>query len=201
MGDVKRATALYGQVTAGSVAGLPELRRAVTDPDALVRHVAAVQLAFHRPTELPESAVRELLGTLVALSRRVPDKSSLAADYTVVTDDGEDCWELSQHITMALARLPAGSADFAVPELVALWQRDRQFYEAVLAAIALSFPEGGRPVASTLSNSQRTVLAALTDDEAIWTFCGDTAPMLLARRLPTSRGALRSFLASASGSE
>jgi hypothetical protein len=104
---------------------------------------------------------------------------------------------LGQHIALAFARLPAASAEFAVPELVALWQRDRQFYEAVLAAIAIAFPEGGRPAVSVLSASQRAVLQALVGDDAVWTFCGDTAPMLLARGLPRSRRDMQAFLAGA----
>jgi hypothetical protein len=167
----------------------------VADPDDVVRHVAAVQLALHHPGKLPESATRELLGTLVRVSR-VSDRSHLTAEYTAATDDGEDCWDLGQHIALALARLPAGSAEFAVPELVALWQRDRQFYEAVLAAVALAFPEGGRPAAATLSGSQRAVLQALVGDDAVWTFCMATAPLLAARGLPGSRPGMQAFLAS-----
>jgi hypothetical protein len=170
----------------------------VADPDSLVRHVAAVQLATHSPADLPAAAVRELLDTLIQVSRpsaRFP----LTPEYEEATDDGNSSWDLGQHIALALADLPAGSADFAVPELVALWRRDRQFYEAVLAAVSLSFREGGRPVAAALSESQRAVLAAIADDEALWSYCGDTTPTLVARGLPGSRHGLRSFLASNGG--
>jgi hypothetical protein len=196
MGDIQRAAALYREGNADPVKALPQLRRAVTDPDDLVRHVASVQLAFHHPTEMTESTTRELLATLLQVSR-VSDRSPLTPEYAEATDDGEDCWDLGQHIALALACLPAGSADFAVPELVALWQRDRQFYEAVLAAVALAFSEGGRPTPSALSQSQRAVLLALVGDDAVWTFCGDTAPMLMARSLPESLRGMQSFLASA----
>jgi hypothetical protein len=198
MGDIGRAATLYREATADPVSALPQLRRGVADPDDLVRHVAAVQLAFHHPTELTESATRELLGTLLRVSR-VSDRAPLTSEYAEATDDGEDCWDLGQHIALALARLPAGSAKFAVPELVTLWQRDRQFYEAVLAAVALAFPEGGRPAASALSDSQRAVLRALVGDDAVWTFCWDTAPMLVARGLPDSRRGMQAFLAGTGG--
>jgi hypothetical protein len=184
---------LYRVAVAEPVKALSILRQAAADPDELVRHVAAIQLAIHHPTEMPEAATRELLGTLLRVSRK-SDPTPLTSEYIQATDDGEDCWELGQHIVLALARLPAGSAEFAVPELVALWQRDRQFYEAVLAAVALAFSAGGRPTASALNASQRAVLHALVGDEAVWTFCGDTAPMLAARGLPGSRRGMQAFL-------
>jgi hypothetical protein len=194
MGDVRRAGTLYRAAAADPVTALPQLRRGVADPDDLVRHVAGIQLALHHPSELPESVTRELLNTLLRVSR-VSDRSPLTAEYTQATDDGEDCWDLGQHIALALARLPTGSAEFAVPELVALWQRDRQFYEAVLAAVAIAFPEGGSPAVSALSVSQRVVLLALVGDDAVWTLCGDTAPILAARGLPGSRRGMQAFLA------
>jgi hypothetical protein len=189
MGDVRRAAELYTDTKTNPALALSQLQR--------VRHIATVQLGFHHPAHLPSAAVRELLDTLLRVSQG-SDTSPLTNEYAEATDDGEDCWDLCQHIALALACLPAGSADFAVPELVGLWRRDRQFYEAVLAAVALSFPEGGRPSASALSASQRGVLVALAGDEAVWKFCGDTAPILEARGLPGSRVGMQSFLASGS---
>jgi hypothetical protein len=194
MGDVQRAAVLYKTAAADPVAALPELRRGVVDPAALVRHIAAVQLAFHHPAELPVPATRELLDTLVRVCQS--DESSLTAEYVDASDDGEDCWDLGQHIALALARLPTGSADWAVPVLVSLWQRDRQFYEAALAAISLSFPEGGHHTASALSELQRTVLVALTGDDAVWGCCMTTAPLLAARGLPSTRRGMVAFLTS-----
>jgi hypothetical protein len=196
MGDVARAATLYQQTMVDPIAGLPGLRRAAADPDDLVRHVAMVQLAFHCPAELTEAAIHELLATLLRVSR-IGDNSAIAREYAAATD--EDCWDLGQHIALALARLPVGSADFAVSELVSLWQRDRQFYEAALAAIALSFPEADHFAATAVSESQRAVLVALVRDEAVWTCCGDTSPILVARGLPGTRRGMESFLTSAAG--
>lgn len=198
MSKVRRAAALYREAVSDPMACLPKLRRGSNDPDELVRHVAAVQLAFNHSADLPPAGVRELLDTLVRVSQ-VADESALTPEYAAATDDGEDCWDLGQHIALALACLPAGSADYAVPELVALWRRDRQFYEAVLAAVALSFPEVGCLFAATLSESQRTVLVALTEDEPVWTCCMVTASLLEVRGLPRTRRGLQSFLASAGG--
>jgi hypothetical protein len=190
---------LYRNAVADPAIALPQLRRALADSDDLVRHIAAVRLALHYPMEIPEATTRELLNTLLQVSR-TSGRLSLGAGYAEATEDSEDCGDLGQDIVLALARLPAGSADFAIPELVALWQRDRQFYEAVLAAVALAFPEGGSPAASALNQLQRALLQALVGDNAVWTYCGDPAPMLVARGLPGSQRAMRSFLATAGGS-
>jgi len=198
MSDVPRAASLYREVTADPISALPQLRRGVADPDELVRHVAAVQLAFHHPAELTGATTSELLETLLRVSE-MSDTSPLTPEYAAATDDGENCWDLGQHIALALARLPVGSADFAVPKLVALWERDRQFYEAVLAAIALTFAEGDRPRASALSPPQRAVLAAMVEDEPVWDCCVATAQLLQARGLPSSRGGMQSFLGATGG--
>ena len=76
MRDVQRAAELYRAATADPTTALPELRRSVTDPDELVRHVAGVQLALHHPADLPRSATRDLLSTLLRVSR-ASDESSL----------------------------------------------------------------------------------------------------------------------------
>ena len=196
MGNVRRAASLYREVTVERAKALPQLQRSVADQDDLVRHVAAIQLAFNYPADMPESAARELLATLLMVSR-VSDR--LSSEYSEATQDGEDYWDLGQHIALAMACLPAGSAEFAVPDLVTLWQRDRQFYEAVLAAIALAFPEGGRPTAATLNETQRTVLKALVGDAPVWDCCMATVPVLEARGLPSSRHCMQSFLESPGG--
>ncbi|MDB5384908.1 MAG: hypothetical protein JWM11_554 [Planctomycetaceae bacterium] len=193
MGDVRRAAALYRAATADPAAALPQLLSGVTDLDELVRHVAAVQLALQLHSELQAPVARELLDTLLRVSQP-SDRSLLTTEYAAATDDGEACWDLGQHIALSLACVPPGSADFAVPELISLWQRDRQFYEAVLAAVALTFPDGGRPLATALTELQSRVLIALTEDEAIWTFCRDTRQLLDARGLPQSRQGMRAFL-------
>src|SRR5262249_41025455 len=101
----------------------------------------------------------------------------ISLEYTQVTTTRDDCNDLGQDIALSLARLPAGSAGFAIAPLLKLWRQTMQFYEAALAAIALSFPPTAAKVtASRLNATQRAVLHALTEDESIWTCCGDTAP-------------------------
>jgi hypothetical protein len=148
--------------------------------------------------KLPDSEM-EALGARVAAAmaeyhRRHPP-SQLSQEYTEVTATKDDCHDLGQDIAYALARLPVGSAGFAVLPLLGLWRQQRSFYEAVLAAIALSFPPSAAKVpASRLSKAQRAVLEALTEDEPVWTCCGDTAPLLADRGLPTTRKAVRKYL-------
>ena len=147
---------------------------------------------------LPESELAAMATRVQAAmdehqQRNLP--SQISQEYTQVTTTKDDCNDLGQDIALALARLPAGSASFAIPPLLGLWRQGRQFYEAALAAIALSFPPTAAKVAeSGLSATQRAVLHALTEDASIWTFCGDTAPMLADRGLPTTRRAMRKYL-------
>jgi hypothetical protein len=78
---------------------------------------------------------------------------------------------------------------------VDLWNQDRQFYEAALAAIALAFaPAPTAHPAEKLTDDQRQLLQALLQDEPIWSCCGDIAPTLTARGLPASRSAMSAFL-------
>ena len=147
---------------------------------------------------LPESELDAIFTRVQAAMDEYQQRnppSPISLEYTQVTTTKDDCNDLGQDIALALARLPASSANFAIPPLLKLWRQARQFYEAALAAIALSFPPTAAKVAaSRLSAIQRAVLHALTEDVSIWTFCGDTAPMLADRSLPTTRQAMRKYL-------
>ena len=147
---------------------------------------------------LPESELEAISARVQAAMDEYQQRhppSQIGQEYTEVTTTKDDCNDLGQDIALALARLPAGSASFAIPPLLELWRQGRQFYEAALAAIALSFPPTAAKVAaSRLSATHRAVLHALTEDAPIWTFCGDMAPMLADRGLPTTRRAMRKYL-------
>jgi len=73
-----------------------------------------------------------MLAMIVAPDQNLP----VASSYSEVTATEDDRPMLQQELTLALTRLPPGSADFAVSQLINLWNRDRQFYEAALAAIS-----------------------------------------------------------------
>jgi hypothetical protein len=146
-------------------------------------------------SELQEMAAR--LEDAMAKHQRRNPPSKLSQEYAKVTMTVDDCNDLGQDIAIAFAYLPAGSADFAVMPLLRLWAQGKAFYEVALAAIALSFPLApGSTPASRLSATQRAVLQALTEDDPIWTCCGDTGPMLAVRGLPTTKRAMRKYLRS-----
>ncbi len=198
MDSMAEAAELYQQAIADPGLALARLRRTLASPNDLLRHIAAAQVAFHFPSELPGSSIREMLNTLIQVSSESAP-TRLSTEYAEATCGDDGCWDLGQHLAMALARLPAGSADFAVPELVSLWQRDRQFYEAILAAVALSFPESAQPVQPPLSENQRRVLESLVGDEAIWNLCAETVPGLTSRGLPGSKVGISELLANWQG--
>lgn len=198
MGNIARARDLFLKVEEDPSTARAALLQAVLDSDSLVRHVAAVQLACHYPELVPEPIVREMVGTLVGEARWLDDEPAISREYTEATVTEDDCHDLGQDIALALACLPTGF-DFAAVSLVHLWQGERQFYEAALAALALSFPPDGHPIAAELNDTQRSVLLALVADIAIWTYCGDTVPMLAERGLPTTNAEMRAFLDSVPG--
>lgn len=191
---IQPAVKLYKEATLDPSSALPQLLRSVSDDDSLVRHVAAIQLALHHPRRLPESAKRELLNTLVHVTQNPDDRSFLTSWYGAITDDGQNCWNLAEHITLAFAHLPVGSADFAVPELVGLWQRDRQRHELVLAAVTLTFHKGKCPCASGLSPLQRLVLEAMVKDAELWEHSTAAVSVLGSRGLPSSMDGMQAFL-------
>src|SRR5262249_39234390 len=106
-----------------------------------------------------------------------------------------DGGDLSQDLTLALSQLQSGQANNAVPVLLEVWQRCSAFYEAALAAISLTFPlSKTQRTQEGLDELQSRVLRTLLGNEGIWRFCGDTAPLLAPRGLPSDREAMRSFL-------
>jgi hypothetical protein len=150
------------------------------------------------PDDVPEAELEAMAARVQAAlaehQQRNPE-SPMALEYTEVTATKDDCNELGQDIALALAQLPAGSANFAIPRLLKLWRQNPEFYEVALAAVALAFPPtAAKTAASRLSATQRTVLQTLTEHASIWTYCGDAAPLLADRRLPTTRRAMQKYL-------
>jgi hypothetical protein len=191
MSDLERASAMYHAATNGTGGNIDLLVHALGDGDLLVRLVAAIGLSRLAPERLPEPVVREMLATVIAAY----DEPSVARDFEEVAATEDDCPNLQQELVLALGRLPAGSADFAVPQLVGLWWRDRSFYEAALAAICLSFPTRETSVAAhDLTPMQAGVLDAVVGDRPMWEACGDTPEVLAARGLPLTRPEMYALL-------
>jgi hypothetical protein len=196
MGNVDRAQALFRSVAVDPAASRDALLSALSDDDQLLRMTAAVQLAHRRLAPLADGVIREMVQMLLGERRRLEEEPPIYQEYSEATATAEDVHDLGQDLALALAELPAGSADFAIRPLVDLWQQDVQFYEAILAAIALAFApiEIARP-AQQLTEDQRYLVRALANDQAVWTCCGDTAPRLAERGLPASRATMHSYLA------
>jgi len=192
--DIQRAAKLYQSVKRDASAAQKSLFEAISDADELVRIVASIQVAHESPGSLPDKATQEMLDLFLGEPFRLSHEPPIYAAYAEATTTEDDSCDLGQDLALALAKLPVGSADSAIPAIIALWKNDRQFYEAALAAIALTFAEGRKPIASQLSDVQREVLEALLGDMTIWDYCGDTEPMLAARGLPRSREGLQAFL-------
>jgi hypothetical protein len=211
MYDIQRAKVVFQECLANPKGSLHMLRQEISNPDSVIRHVAAVQLIDHYPKEVPESVIAELLATLQKVSRASAGSDPLHDGYLEATASEDDWRDLGQDIAQAFAKLPANPASSAIVPLVQIWQESagRSFYEAVLAAIALAFPVSAVPVSlSSLNTAQRSVLCALVSDQkrgilrrrvsdAIWTLCLNTDPMLVERGLPTSKATMQVFLRSA----
>jgi hypothetical protein len=171
------------------------LERSLTDPSALVRHVAAIALAGIDPDRLPEPSIRELLDTLVKLENREPLPIEESYIEATVTEDEEDAGALGQDIALALASLRCGQADFAIPRLLAFWAFDSRFYELAYALLGLTFPVMNSPVqARSLSQVQNNILDALLREPAIWSHDLIFVKHLSARGLPQTRQEMQSFV-------
>jgi hypothetical protein len=189
MGNVDRAKELFQAAAHAPEAARDALLRALTDDDKLVRLTAAVQLAGWHLATLPDAVAHEMLDTLLVERRRLHSEPPIYREYFEVTATDDDVHDLGQDLAQAIAELPAGFP------LVELWRQDRQFYDVALATIALAFaPTEFARSSPELTETQRRVLAALLEDEPIWSLCGDTAPMLAQRGLPANRDGMWAFL-------
>jgi hypothetical protein len=160
-------------------------RACESEKSRLIRLTAGVALCNLAPEKLPGNVAHQMA---LALRKENPGLS----DQYRAASDGND---LEQDIALALGKVPAGRADSAIPVLLEAWQESPGFYEAALAAITLAFPKTkARFAGDQLRPAQERVVRALISDEAIWRFCGDTAPLLASRGLPRDRNAMRRLL-------
>jgi hypothetical protein len=75
-----------------------------------------------------------------------------------------------------------------IPALIGYYKDDDQFYELGHALISLVFPRKRSAVLpETLIESQREVLAALTETDAIWRSDATFPTLLKGRGLPTGK--------------
>jgi hypothetical protein len=182
----RQAAELYQSAAHPSPTTLDSLVEALAAPDALVRHVAGIELAKLDPNRLPEKSIRELLDTLARLEylERLP----LEQEYAEATvNEGDSKW-LGQEIVLAFAALHCSQADYVIPRLLEFWSFDSQLYELAHAMLALAFPvTSTRVEKEALSGVQYRILQALVVESAIWCSDGYWAGVLSKHGLPQSR--------------
>jgi len=182
----RRAAALYRAVACPSATTRDTLVEALSAPETLVRHVAAIKLAKLDSDRLPEESIRELLNTLARLEYQ--ERLPLELEYSEVTATEEDCKHLGQEIVNAFAALRCGQADYVIPRLLEFWSFDSEFYELAHAMLALAFTVTSERVEKgVLSGMQYRILQALVVESAIWRFDGDWPKVLCTYGLPQSR--------------
>lgn len=108
-----------------------------------------------------------ILGGALLLCLRENDKG-ISGEYARLSE-GRD---LQQDIAESLASLPIQNRNPTLEPLLATFERDPQFYEAMHAAIAMTFPKtGGVPVKrSMVTPIQMQVLTRLAAADAIWKY-------------------------------
>jgi hypothetical protein len=182
-----RAAELYQAAAHPSPTTPDTLLEALYASEALVRHVAAIELAKIDPERLPEQSLRELLDTLARLEylERLP----LEEEYSQATaTDEEDGKCVGQEIVLAFAALRCGQADYVIPRLLEFWSFDSQFYELAHAMLALAFPlTRSRIEKEALNGVQYRILQALVAEGAIWGSDASWSSALTAHGLPQSR--------------
>ncbi|MFN5469846.1 MAG: hypothetical protein ACK5ZC_09325 [Pirellulaceae bacterium] len=108
----------------------------------------------------------------------------LSDQYSDVTD-GSD---LQQDVVLAMPHFRSCDVTELIPALIGYYKDDDQFYELGHALISLVFPRKRSAVLpETLIESQREVLAALTETDAIWISDATFPTLLKGRGLPTGK--------------
>jgi hypothetical protein len=169
------------------------LVQSLSDPEPLVRHVAAIALAQRWPDQLPETVIRELLDTLARLEylERLP----IEDEYSAATATEEDCGYLANDIVVAFTQLACGQADFVIPRLLEFWSFDPQQYDFGHALLALTFPRTRKKVVgSRLTGVQQRVLEAAVRQDDIWQGDAFWPPALAAHGLPRTNEGMRRLM-------
>jgi hypothetical protein len=144
-------------------------------------------------TQPAEASVQSLAAVLRASYTDSAEYDELSSEYLESTDDAND---LQQDTVLALSCLPCGAADSLVPELIAYFDSDDEFYELAHAIVSLAFPlSSSQSERLVLVRMQRDVLGAILRNDGVLENDLTFADHLIARGIPTDRVAIAQLAA------
>lgn len=142
-----------------------------------------IRKANEHPESISEDDLWILAGALLLCLRK--DDNGISCEYAGHTD-GRD---LQQDVAESLANLlPVQNRNPTLEPLLITFERDEQFYEAMHAALAMTFPKTNRkPIKrNAITSTQLQVLTRLASAELIWRCDMSLRDRLLERGLPTT---------------
>jgi hypothetical protein len=150
-----------------------------------------IRKANANPDMVTEDDLSILCGALLLCLR--DDDNGISQEYAHIAE-GRD---LQQDIAESLAKLPVQNRNPTLEPLLITFERDPQFYEAIHAAIAMTFPKmhGKRINRNTVTPIQMEVLIRLATADAIWRCDLSLRDRLLERGLPETRHELTRMVA------
>jgi len=149
-----------------------------------------VHKAYEQPSKITFDDLFVLGGAIVLTLR--DDDLGLSAEYTKLADGNN----LQQDVAQFLTNLPVTPNNPTIEPLLSTFNRDHQFYEAMHALIAQTFPKVHRKIKfESLGPMQVEVLNRLAASDPIWQYDMTIRGRLLARGLPDSRDKLCRILA------
>lgn len=150
-----------------------------------------VQKAFASPDLVTEEDLSILAGALLLCLRE--DDNGVSREYARIAE-GRD---LQQDVAESLANLPIQNRNPTLEPLLVTFERNPQFYEAMHAAIAMTFPKmhGNRINRNMMNKFQFEVLARLAGADEIWRCDLSLRDLLRERGLPETRHELNRMVA------
>ncbi len=141
-----------------------------------------IRKANVRPDLITEDDLWILSGALLLCLRT--DDNGISREYARVAD-GRD---LRQDVAECLANLPIQNRNPTLEPLLITFERDQQFYEAMHASLAMTFPKTGESIKrNAVTQVQREVLKRLAAADTIWTSDMTLQDRLSERGLPSTR--------------
>ena len=142
-----------------------------------------IRKATNHPDLVSEDDLWILGGALLLCLRE--DDNGISHEYARLTE-GRD---LQQDVAESLASLPIQNRNPTLEPLLTTFERDQEFYEAMHAALAMTFPKtNGIPIRrNTITPIQLEVLMRLAAAETIWRCDMTLRERLLDRGLPETQ--------------